>query len=66
MTTFGELACEVCGIKGSETPMFRANLKGVPGRWRCEGCMEGDSLDPIVLAITDRIEVDNMRRRAGG
>lgn len=65
MTTFGELCCEVCGVKGSETPMFRANPKGETGRWRCEGCMEG-SIDPATLEITDAVVIDNMRREAEG
>lgn len=33
MTTFGELACEVCGISGRVVAMHRAN----PTDWEAEG-----------------------------
>jgi hypothetical protein len=64
VTTFGELCCEVCGIKGSVTPMFRANPKGETGRWRCEGCMTSE-IPAEVLAVTDDVEFDNLLRREG-
>lgn len=56
MTTFGELCCEKCGIKGSITPMFRANPKGEKGRWRCESCMT-EPVDATVLAVTDAVQL---------
>lgn len=62
MTSFGELKCEVCGVPGSQTAMFRANPKGEKGRWRCELCLDVPP-DEGVLAVTDWFQVDNMRKR---
>lgn len=61
MTTFGELKCEVCGVPGSQTPMYRANPKGETGRWRCESCLDTPP-DAGVLAVTDQFVADNMRQ----
>lgn len=56
MTTFGELACEVCGVSGSVAAMHRANPKGEKGRWRCESCL-GRPVDPAVLRVTDAVQL---------
>ena len=55
MTTYAEMKCECCGVHISETPLFRANPKGEKGRWRCEGCIGAENIDPLVLEITDAI-----------
>lgn len=46
-----KLGCDECGRQ--DQPLYRANAKGIPGIFKCKGCLGEENIEPELVELCE-------------